>query len=186
MSDDTSYTPAPPNPKTTLKNPWVLIPLLLFVGGAVAVRLSFSRDTVGILYRPLGAVVFHGITLPPVPESGVWYETRPWLGKGPDDRKTVWPKGLHYSVFFSLTEDSPDIWLARVAAERDLFRTGEPYLLIYDNPCIIEADAAPARPRPKVEGVMAHFLLKGGVQVQVSGKTDRAGLERLIGQISCG
>ncbi len=188
MTEPAPYIPVPPNPKTTLRNPWILFPLLIAVMAVVGIRLSFTRDTVGILYKPVETVTFHGVTLPPPAENGkpgIWYETRTWLGSGPDDLKTVWSKGLHYSVFFSLTNEAPDAWLKRVTAERDFFRTGDPLQLIVSNPCIVRLDAVPARPRPKVEGVMANLLVKGGVQIQISGKIDQSGVEGLISRLRC-
>ncbi len=180
-----TYTPAPPNPKATLRNPWVLIPLLLAVAAVVGIRLSFTRETVGILYRPAGPVEFHGIRLPPPETAGVWYEYRPWLGKGPDNLKTVWSRGLHYSVFFSLTDEAPETWTRRTELGRIPFSTGGALPLPVSNPCVIAAGAHPAKPRPKVEGMIADLLLKGGVQVQISGKLDQAELERLIALVGC-
>lgn len=180
-----SYTPAPPNPKTTLRNPWLLIPLLLAVTAVVTIRLSFTRETVGILYRSVPAVEFHGIRLTPPETSGVWYEYRPWLGKGPDDLKTVWSRGLHYSVFFSLTGETPDIWTRRTELDRIPFSTGGALPLPVSNPCVIAAGAHPAKPRPKVDGMIADLLLKGGVQVKISGKLGQAELERIAALIGC-
>lgn len=163
------------------------MPLVLLVAAVIGFRLTVSREkTVGFMYKPVNPAIFAHVEVPATGLSGTWYDTRRWLGTGDEGRHTFWAKAHRYHLFFSRTSETVEQWIKRTDETRELFRSGKDVGLPHDNPCILSAAAIQARPRPKVDGIMANLFVRGGVEIEVSGNIGPPELAELVSSIRCG